>query len=322
MQHVTSQHKAHYSANRISGSNIMIGRADALIEQLRFYEAINELTNAIELWPDNALAYYSRGVAFRNISKSTKALIDLDKAALLGVNPLKVMFEKAKLQVQMKNYILAIEELKQIQDKWPDNIDSLFLTAQCCIKLKRFENAISCYNKIIEIDAGNEKVFEERADLKEQMNEYEGALYDYLSALKRTPQNAQLHFKLGMLYAKFERYEKAISCFTLALDNDTKHLESYFFRAFYRDKRDDYAGAISDYTMFISLSENCYAVLFNRALAYFDFGKYGNYFKELDLLFNLFSEYIYIEFLNYLKNAPPQYQKAKHELWMMREWLN
>ena len=63
----------------------LLGQYERAIQD--YDQAIQNLDEAIRLGPQDALAYYSRGLVYEELGKSTEAELDIAKAKELGFDP-------------------------------------------------------------------------------------------------------------------------------------------------------------------------------------------------------------------------------------------
>ncbi len=160
-------------------------------------KAVEKLSTAIALAPDNARAHQMLGVAHFKRNMYTQAIPALRRAVELGV-------EVQEDYPYHPYYDLGMVYLKQ--DKFDEAI-------RC------FEQAIHLYPDQIRAHYGLGNALIRKGDVKkgaEQIRKYQ-ALKPYLNmvsqleiAVRRTPKNPERWYQLGRLHTQYGRFEKAI----------------------------------------------------------------------------------------------------------------
>ena len=118
--------------------------------------AITKIENFIEMYPTHGQAHNDLGVLFYKNESKTKVLAHYLKAVEL--EPKNVTFrknladflyvEEGRVEEALENYI---EVLRII----PDDVETLLITGHICAAIKRFEDAMRFYHKVLKIEPGN-----------------------------------------------------------------------------------------------------------------------------------------------------------------------
>ena len=118
--------------------------------------AIHKIENFIEIYPKHGQAHNDLGVLYyKNISK-TKVLAHYLKAVEL--EPENVTFRKNLadfLYVEEGRVEEALENYAEILRIKPDDIETLLITGHICTAIERFDDAISFYNKVLNLEPKN-----------------------------------------------------------------------------------------------------------------------------------------------------------------------
>ena len=160
-------------------------------------EAVEKLTTAIELAPDNARAHQMLGVAHFKRNAYRQAIPALRRAVELGV---------------------------QVQEDYPYH--PYYDLGMVYLRQNEFDEAIRCFEQAIHLNPdqirahyglGNALI--RKGDVRkgaEQIRKYQ-ALKPYLNmvsqleiAVRRTPKNPERWYQLGRLHTQYGRFEKAI----------------------------------------------------------------------------------------------------------------
>ena len=178
--------KAHYTLGRIF-----------LINLGKTAEAVERLTTAVTLAPNNARAHQMLGVAHFKRNAYRHAIPALRRAVELGV---------------------------QVEEDYPYH--PYYDLGMVYLKQDEFDEAIRCFEQAIQLHPDQIRAYYglgnaliRKGDVKngaEQIRKYQ-ALKPYLNlvsqleiAVRRTPNNPERWYQLGRLHAQYGRFEKAI----------------------------------------------------------------------------------------------------------------
>ncbi|MBV6452209.1 MAG: hypothetical protein MHPDNHAH_02964 [Anaerolineales bacterium] len=141
------------------------------IESREFDKAIVSLTTAINIDPENTLAYLQRTRAYRYVYEYEKALQDIDK-------------------------VLEID---------PDNYDAHFLRGLLLSDIKRYDDAINAFTFALELSNENKEALFHRGFAHSNIREYKLAIDDfqqYLIYVPDTPNRERIEAMIESLETK------------------------------------------------------------------------------------------------------------------------
>ncbi len=159
--------------------------------------AINALTRAIELEPDNAHAYGKRGVAHAEKFEYEESVRDFDRAILLDFT-----------------YAGAYNN-----------------RALSCYRTSMFKEALADYDRAIELSPEIALFYANRGLARHRLGEYEEAIADYSQAIEMDPADSEALNHRGETHAHLGEYEKALADFDEALEIDPWHIHACANRA-------------------------------------------------------------------------------------------
>ncbi len=196
--------------------------ANLKYENKDYEGAIDDLSKAIGIDPDNSLFYFKRGLS---ISKK-KWRGDKDAIA---------------------DFSKAIEI---------DSSNSLFYYQRGLAKsLSDEEGSIADFSKAIEIDPNNAKAYFERGAVKDLgSGDTNGKIDDYNKAIKIDPNNSDYYVVRGGYKGFCGDYQDAIQDFTKAIQLNSKNYNAYKERGDAKSSLGDLTGAINDYTIAIKIN--------------------------------------------------------------------
>lgn len=171
-----------------------------------FEEACVDYSMVIKIKPDAYVAYYARGHAFFENNQYEESIGDFN----LYIN--KHVFRDYKLKISAKNEL-----------------------ARAYIKLKRYEEAISVFSSIIELNIHDAEAYSDRGFAHLNLGNTNEALADFRAALKVDPLNKKALASIDLVHEIFQfenmKGERTVSDFATSiielLEYDDKHDEIY-----------------------------------------------------------------------------------------------
>ncbi len=187
-----------------------------------YENAIIYFNNAIQLNPDYADAFVSRGSAKSNLNDYTGAIEDYNKAIQLN----------------------------------PDDADAYYNRGIAKRKLQDYTGAIADYNKAIQLKPDYADAYNNRGTAKYNIQDYNGAIEDYNKAIqlnpdyaiKLNPWVARAYNKIGEILLELYSYNIAIANFNQAIQLNPNYAEAFYNRGFAKRELKDKYGACADYS--------------------------------------------------------------------------
>ena len=153
-------------------------------QQGNFVQAITDYTKAIELEPNNAAAYYNRGIVYSNSGNLEQAIQNFTKA--IELDPRKI-----------EAYI---------------NRGTAYLDSQ------DFEKALQDYNKTIALDSSIAEAYNNRGIVYFHLGDLAQAISDYTRAITLDSSYAFAYVNRGNAYVRSGKLKEAIQDFERYLD--------------------------------------------------------------------------------------------------------
>ena len=142
-------------------------------------------------------------------------------------------------------------------------------------KQENYQEAISLFDKAMEINPDYSRVYYNRAWVKEKIEDLKGALDDYSKVIELNPKNAAPYYTLekayqnrGSLHYKLNDYSEAIADADAAIKLNPQAAGIYVNRALANQALENYDLAIADHTKAIELEPRVPKWYFNRGKAY------------------------------------------------------
>ncbi len=200
---------------------------------------VDQCTETINKYKDFSLAYFKRGIAYRDIEDYDQAIRDYSEAIRLypkfgyAYNTRAVVYIEPK-----KNYSAAISDTTNAI-RLKTNFDSAYYNRGLAyFYLKNFSSSLADFTRVVQLKPGD----------------------------------SDAYYYRGRIYYEQNDYNQAITNFSRTISLAPKEVESYRFRGICYYAQGDYQAAIDDYTEAIRMqpTANSYK---NRALAYDKLGR-------------------------------------------------
>lgn len=203
-------------------SELMLARAKILMDRGQGAEAIPMLDLALKSTPLNPEVYFQRGLVYENLDLPEKALADYVTCLKLDARRTDALNNKA---VQLA-------------------------------KLQRYEEAISTFSELVDLDREVFLGYRNRGLCRFDMRDDAGALQDYDTALKLNPDDASSWFQRGNVYMAMDHLDAAESDFSKALELDAEFAKAWMNRGVARYRRGAKSLAAEDLKMAQELDSN------------------------------------------------------------------
>lgn len=182
------------------------------------YEKIIALYNqAIDLEPTLAIAYYNRGIAFKDLGENDKAIEDYSEAIRLNPNHVDAYINRGIVYRRMDYITKAIKDYNQALKMEPNHANAYYNRAIAYMSNDN-QQAINDFNKSIELGNNGFLVYYNRGITYDWMNDYSHAIDDYNRAIELNPRYDYTYLDIGRIYVKTFKFEKAVEFFQKALE--------------------------------------------------------------------------------------------------------
>lgn len=153
-----------------------VNRGQTYYKQGYHDQAISEYSKALEIDPGNDVAYFNRGLAYRDRGWANKSTYDAD---------------------------MAIADFNKVIEMYPNyhRISAVYVARGNVYSDKRnLDSAIYDYDRAISIDPNNALAYENRGLAYCKKDNFNQAISDYSKAIKLNPSKASLYLERGTIY--------------------------------------------------------------------------------------------------------------------------
>ncbi|NDW08501.1 tetratricopeptide repeat protein [Dysgonomonas sp. 520] len=182
------------------------------------FASIDNLSMLIDSDKENAELYFARSVDYMLIQDFDNAIQDLTKATtikpdfILAQFNLGVLYTK-QMELKEKNRIDALSQTNTnaLGDKTPPSTSAGLPIAGVNTDKPEFNQAIKCYDKILQLDPKFTYAYYNRACLKAEQRDYRGAILDFNEAIRLENEFPQAYFNRGICQLYIGEKDKGVS---------------------------------------------------------------------------------------------------------------
>ena len=218
---VLASNERHFDALNLLG---IIAR-----QMRRTQEALDFLSRAISVNPNNAFAHSNRGNVLRELNHVDEALISYDRA------------------IKLK----------------PDFADAHYNRGAIQHKLKRLEAALASYNRAIALKPDFVAAYYNRGIVQHELKQLEGAVTSYDHALTLRPDYAEAYYNRGVTLQELMKWDEALASYDRAITLKPGYMEAYANRGIVLHEEGRLKEALVNYDILIGLSPQ-YAKAYNN----------------------------------------------------------
>lgn len=180
------------------------------------------------------IACYFLGKCHQELKDYEKAIEFFERSKRTGTEEFEILIdivETQRLSGDLQNALKSIQELSNTYD---NEADLHYQWAHCLDDLGEYEDAVTHYNRALEINPTHPNSLFRLAYDYDLDGEDEKALEYYEKCINKAPVYTNAMINLGLLYEDTDNYEKAISCYETVLQSNPNHKIA---RLFLKDAR-------------------------------------------------------------------------------------
>lgn len=168
----------------------------------KYPEAEESLAKALQLDPALANARVLLGASLARQGKSERATEELERALKARLSESAEKTARVALHeawTARGNYARALEVLKPLVEKYPQDVDLLYSLGETYLLL-----STRSFERIAEIDLGSYRVHQLLAEALAKQGKYREAIREYRLALEQKQDLPGVHYQIGLLYRIYE----------------------------------------------------------------------------------------------------------------------
>ena len=137
------------------------------------------------------------------------------------------LFTNAMSKLMKDKFGMSIDLLTEILDADPDDRMALLARGSVFIKMKNAENAISDFNRALELDAKHPKAYHLRGLAREMGGDSDGALNDFSKAIEIDPEYGAAYYSRATLLTRMGREDEAAEDMKMITQLTNVNIESF-----------------------------------------------------------------------------------------------
>ncbi|WP_377473248.1 MAG: tetratricopeptide repeat protein [Microcoleus anatoxicus] len=207
--------------------NIHLREGMSLAFQGEHHQAIEKYNRAIQLNPNLASAYHSRGSSRYHLQDVQGAIQDWNQCLTLAPNYSIAYKSLAFAYHDLEDYQKALEYCNEAIRLKPD--DSLYYSqrAQTRCSLKDYQRATDDCNQALQLMPENSHAYHVRGRIYQAVEDYQAAIEDYSRSLRIDRQQPSVLMDRGRVFIKTGNYQNAVEDYTQVINLEPKYAQAY-----------------------------------------------------------------------------------------------
>jgi tetratricopeptide (TPR) repeat protein len=211
----------------------------------------------------------------------------MGRSLAIGCPSAEFLENYAGVLVRLGDYAAAL----RICDKGGNQTGSSnalqYLRAVSLLKLGRFQESVSQFNRVIERQPNHLPALTERSIALVELNDYDAAAASVRKALGINPNYADAHLNLANVCALQQRYDEALAEYSKALALAPRLADAYIGRGNVFYDLNDYDQALSNYDAALALAPKHADALHRKAQALLELGRFSEANESIERAIDL-----------------------------------
>jgi tetratricopeptide (TPR) repeat protein len=251
---IAAHEQAFKNAPQNAATKILHARL--LLLTLRLAEAKAEIEAVLKSDPNNADALFAQALVagLEGDRKSQKTLLERS-VAIDGMNG-EALAALGSLSLEDRDYAKAKEFFIRAQAKDGETLATAIGLGNVFYREKKYTDAGKQFDRAIALDPGYSFAYSDRALVKRQLGDADGALADLTTAIKLDPEYPYNYYDRGRIYMVHDKWDEAVAEFSTAIEKDPEMFIAYVMRGGLYDDMGEIDKAIADYEAVLRLRQD------------------------------------------------------------------
>jgi tetratricopeptide (TPR) repeat protein len=257
--------------------------ANALLQQRdNPSRQIEEANRLIERYPDQALAWQTRGLIYGEQGDYKRAIDDYDQAVALDPADGLVFLNRGNAYTEQGEYTRAIADFDQAIALDPADAFAFYNRGNAYAALGEYTRAIVDYDQAITLDLAIAATFNNRGNAYQTLGETERAIADYDQAITLDPAYAEAFNNRGRAHHNLGDYRRAIADYDQVIALDPTDALAFYNRGIAHFELGETVRAIADFDQATALDPANAQAFYNRGVAYASVGQNDRAIADYD----------------------------------------
>ncbi|HEY4076327.1 MAG TPA: tetratricopeptide repeat protein [Rhizomicrobium sp.] len=244
------------------------------LQQGRNDEAIQFLSEALQISPNDPAALMNHGMALRTAGRAAEALASFDQVLATQPNMHEALYNRGVALADLQRFEDAVESYDRALVVQPEMVAAMVNRAATLTTLNRFDDALAAYDHVLRMQPSNVMALNNRGLALRALRRLPEAVQVYERALTLKPDYTDARYNLAVAMLDQRRAGEALAFFEAVMadrPNDAELLNNRGV-ALWNLKRP--AEALASYDRALAIEPHFLEVLGNRGLALRDMARY------------------------------------------------
>ena len=267
-----------------------------LSHQKKWNKAKDSYEKSLSIDPDNSKEWYDLGIALINLEKFNDAIGAFDRVLILDSMNTQATNQKLSC-LNILNLKQAMADKKetitsQFSEQPIQNVSTarnLFKQGTEHFNLGRYEDALTSYDKALEINPDFSKAWYNRGNVLTELDRYEDALISFDKALEIDPDFSEAWYYHGAALVHLGRYDEAVVSYDKAHKLNPEYSVPWYISSGLlgnlgqRDRAvTSFDDQIKSLEILLKNDPNCYPAWLNRGVLLAILGRYEDALASYD----------------------------------------
>jgi len=210
----------------LTAKNAQLKAGIELYKKQKWFEAAKVFDELVKKEPDNANAYYHRGLAHQRMNLLDEAVADFNKAIELDYEDADAYFHRAQIYYNNLEWDKAVPDLNHAINLNPDYAEAYYGLGMIDNQIGEWEKAIDDFSAVIEREPDNALAYFHRGVNRTLNKLNKSAREDFKKAMELVPEEPATYLNMGITYAIEGNLEEAMNWFNQSLKRNPKYQEA------------------------------------------------------------------------------------------------
>ncbi|MCU0532902.1 MAG: tetratricopeptide repeat protein [Hydrococcus sp. Prado102] len=236
-----------------------------LIGILFLRKSLKSFAKAIQLDPNNDIAWTNLGGLLCNLKIYDDALKILEKALELNPNDPEILFNKGTVLNNLGKHEQSLAILNQVIELDPDFQEAWTNRGLALGNLGRYSEALKSFEQALQQEPNDEMALYSRGFVLANLGRYDEALASYNRVINLNQEDVEAWLGRGMTLSNLEEYDKALASFNKAIEIDSTNSRAWYGKSIILNELKNYEEALLACNKSIELGRQTADIFFNRA---------------------------------------------------------